>query len=135
MKNIVALSGGIASAWVADWVLKNVDKDAVLYFNDTKWEDQDLYRFLDELSEYWGHEIQYDTDGRTPEDVFYDQNMLANNRVPLCSRILKADRLQKYIEPGDVVFFVIDMQEVHRCKRISDIYDPLGVHTRFPMVE
>ena len=135
MRNIVALSGGVASAWVAWWVLENVDKNAILYFNDTKWEDADLYRFLGELSAYLDKSIHYDSDGRSPEQVFFDQNMLANNRVPLCSRILKAERLQKFIEPGDVVFFGIDTQEVHRCERIAQIYRPLGVECRFPMVE
>ena len=135
MRNIVALSGGVASAWVAWWVVNNIDKDAMLYFNDTKWEDKDLYRFLDDISAYLGKEIHYDTDGRDPEQVFYDQHMLASNRVPLCSRILKAERLQKYIAPGDVVYFGIDLQEVHRCERIAAIYRPLGVQTRFPMVE
>ena len=135
MRNIVALSGGVASAWVAFHVLANIDPNAILYFNDTKWEDKDLYRFLDDLKAYLNHEITYDTDGRTPEQVFYDQNMLANNRVPLCSKILKAERLQKFIVPGDVVYFGIDTQEIHRCERISAIYRPLGVECKFPMVE
>jgi len=134
-RNIVALSGGVASAWVANWVVKNVDEDAVLYFNDTKWEDKDLYRFLDDISNYLGKEIYYDSDGRTPEEVFYDQNFLGNNRVPLCSRILKAERLQKYAAPGDVCFFGIDATEAHRAVRIEQIYNGLDVKCRFPLIE
>ena len=133
--NIITLSGGISSAWVADWVLENVDKNAILYFNDTKWEHEDLYRFLSDLEKYWGKKIYNDSDGRSPEDVFYDQNMLANNRVPLCSRILKADRLQKFAKPGDVCFFGIDGTEAHRAVRIKQIYDGIGIKTRFPMLE
>ena len=135
LRNIIALSGGVASAWVADYVLNNIDPNAILYFNDTKWEHEDLYRFLDDLSRYWGREIYYDNDGRNPEEVFYDQNMLANNRVPLCSKILKAEMLQKFIVPGDVVYFGIDTQEIHRCERIAAVYRPLGVECKFPMVE
>ena len=134
-RDIVALSGGVASAWVAWWVLNNHNPDAILYFNDTLWEDSDLYRFLDDLEAYLGVKIHRDSDGRTPEQVFYDSNMLANNRVPLCSRILKAERMQKFINPGDVAWFGIDMQEAHRCERIAAIYRPLGVECRFPMVE
>lgn len=44
---IVAISGGKASAWCAGWALEKYDKNnVILYFNDVKWEDQDLYRFL-----------------------------------------------------------------------------------------
>ena len=135
MRNIVALSGGVASAWVANYVIKNIDDSAVLYFNDTKWEDKDLYRFLDDLAAYLGKEIFYDTDGRTPEQVFYDSNFLANNRVPLCSRVLKAERLQKYAEPGDVLYFGIDATEAHRAVRISAIYNKIGIECRYPLID
>jgi hypothetical protein len=135
MKHIVALSGGVASAWVADYVVKKINRDAVLYFNDTKWEDKDLYRFLDDIAAYLGKEIYYDSDGRDPEQVFYDQNFLANNRVPLCSRILKAERLQKYAEPGDILYFGIDASEAHRAVRISAIYEQRGIECRFPLIE
>ena len=134
-KSIVALSGGVASAWVADYVIKNITSDAVMYFNDTKWEDKDLYRFLNEIAAHIGKEVFYDTDGRDPEQVFYDQNFLANNRVPLCSRILKAERLQKYAEPGDVLYFGIDATEAHRAVRIEAIYKKLGMECRFPLIE
>jgi hypothetical protein len=135
MRHIVALSGGIASAWVADYVLREISPNAILYFNDTKWEDKDLYRFLNDLQNYLEHYITYDSDGRNPEEVFYDQNMLANNRVPLCSKILKAERLQKFAKPGDVLYFGIDTQEIHRCERIANVYRPLGIECKFPMVE
>lgn len=135
MRHIVALSGGVASAWVANYVVTEVNKDAILYFNDTKWEDSDLYRFLNDVALYLGKEIFYDTDGRDPEEVFYDQNFLANNRVPLCSRILKAERLQKFIAPGDVVYFGIDATEAHRAVRITEIYRKLDVECKYPLIE
>ncbi len=88
---IVTLSGGKASAWCADWAFKHYEKkDVILYFNDTKWEHEDLYRFLDDLSNHFDHPITRDSDGRTPEQLFYDNNYLANNLAPFCSRILKA---------------------------------------------
>lgn len=122
MRHIVCLSGGKASAWCADWVLKNVSDEVVLYFNDTKWEHKDLYRFLNDLSKHWGKEIYFDSDGRSPEEVFYDRNFLANNRVPLCSQILKAERLQKFVQEGDILYFGIGSEEVHRAIRIKEVY-------------
>lgn len=134
MKNIVALSGGLSSAWVAKWALDS-GLEPELYFNDTKWEDADLYRFLADIEKALGVKITFDSDGRSPEELFYAHNMLANNRVPFCSHELKAKRLQKYAKAGDVVFFGIDGSEAHRAIRIKRIYDDLGVHSRFPLLE
>lgn len=134
MRNIVALSGGLSSAWVALWAKEKIE-NPIFYFNDTKWEHEDLYRFLNDIETVLGVALKRDDDGRTPEEVFYDQSMLANNRVPLCSRVLKAERLQKYVEPGDVVFFGIGTDEAHRALRIKPIYEKLGVYTRFPLIE
>ena len=120
---IVALSGGKASAWCADWALKNYDKDrVVLYFNDTKWEHPDLYRFLDDLSSYLDHEITVDADGRSVEEVCFDEHALANNRMPFCSRILKADRLQSFYQDGDTIVFGIGPHEPQRVNRIVGVY-------------
>ena len=135
---IVALSGGKASAWCADWTFRHYPKeDVVLYFNDTKWEDPDLYRFLDDLRGYFNHPITYDADGRSPEEVFYDQRALANNRMPFCSRVLKAERLQRYCQPGDTLVFGIGCTEKHRAVRIAQIYHALkpNLTLRFPLLE
>lgn len=123
MRVIVAVSGGKASAWCADWALKQYSKeDVILYFNDTKWEHKDLYRFLNDLSKYLNHPITSDTDGRSPEELFYDNNALANNRMPFCSRILKAERLQKFFNHGDMLVFGIGAHEPERANRIIGVY-------------
>lgn len=141
MSVVVAISGGKASAWCADWALKNYPKeDVILYFNDTKWEHPDLYRFMDELSKHFDHPITHDSDGRNPEQLFYDNNSLANNRMPFCSRILKAERLQKYYKDGDVLVFGIGAGESHRANRIVGVYQTVAVKTgkwpqlRFPLI-
>jgi 3'-phosphoadenosine 5'-phosphosulfate sulfotransferase (PAPS reductase)/FAD synthetase len=50
MKNrIIFYSGGRASFAIADYVKTHFpDDNIVLYFSDTLWEDEDLYRFLNE---------------------------------------------------------------------------------------
>lgn len=124
---IVALSGGKASAWCANWALNNYPKDdVILYFNDTKWEHKDLYRFLDDLSKYFDKEILYDSDGRSPEELFYDYNAIANNRMPFCSHELKALRLQKFYQDGDTIIFGISADEAHRAKRLLEIYSEIS---------
>lgn len=139
---IVALSGGKASAMCAKLTLEKYPKDKViLYFNDTRWEHPDLYRFLKDLSNYFNHEIIIDSDGRTPEELFYDMRFLGCNRVPLCSRVLKAERLQKFRQNGDILVFGIGKEEEHRAIRLTQRYQLVGVKTNifntleFPLIE
>ncbi len=141
MSVIATISGGKASAWCADWALKNFPReDVILYFNDTKWEHEDLYRFLDDLSAYWSKEITYDSDGRSPEELFYDHRALANNRMPFCSSCLKAERLQKFYKDGDILVFGIGADEPHRGIRLTGVYQTIAAKTqkwselRFPLI-
>ena len=81
MKHIVSLSGGTASAVAADRVLKRYGaEDTTLWFADTSWEDEDLYRFLIDLEEYWGVTIVRYTDGRTPLEVAEQASIIPNQR-------------------------------------------------------
>jgi len=132
MRNIVALSGGESSAAVAVLIR---DLAPVLYFNDTKWEHPDLYRYLADLADYLKTPITEDSDGRNPEELFRDNHSLANNRMPFCSRVLKAERLQKFARPGDQLYFGIGVHEIHRAARIRAIYTALGINSHFPLID
>lgn len=138
---IVALSGGKASAYCAKWALDNYPKEAVVfYFNDTKWEHPDLYRFMGDLSRHFDHPITDDSDGRSPEQLFRDNRALASNMMPFCSRILKAERLQKFYKNGDCLVFGIGMEERHRAERIVGVYQKVAAKTKrdlrvkFPLI-
>lgn len=142
MRVLVALSGGKASAYCVEYAFKNYKKeDIVLYFNDTKWEHPDLYRFIEDLSKHYDHPITYDSDGRSPDQLFFKQKALANNRMPFCSRILKADRLQNYYVDGDIILFGIGLDEMHRASRIVSAYQRVAVKRKaypkikFPLIE
>ena len=142
MSIIVALSGGKASAWCADWALKHYPKkDIILYFNDTKWEHPDLYRFLNDLSAHFRHPITFDSDGRSPEQLFHDHHALANNRMPFCSRVLKAERLQAFYKHADTLVFGIGADEMHRAQRLVGVYQVVAAKTNrwpkllFPLIQ
>ncbi len=114
--------------------------NVILYFNDTKWEHPDLYRFLDDLQNYFDHPVFFDSDGRDPEQLFYDEHSLANNRMPFCSKILKAKRLQNFYENGDEIIFGIGHAEKHRARRIVKMYQHVSYKKKkqctlkFPMI-
>lgn len=140
---ICTVSGGLSSAYCAWWTLQNYPKNrVVLYFNDTKWEHKDLYRFLDELEQFLQHPITYDVDGRNPEQLFYDEKALANNRMPFCSRILKAERLQNFYQEGDVLVFGFSLLERKRAYRLVQVYQKIAAKYNiwpsklvFPLIE
>jgi 3'-phosphoadenosine 5'-phosphosulfate sulfotransferase (PAPS reductase)/FAD synthetase len=139
---ISTISGGIMSFYAAYSTIKKYGKDNVLlYFNDTKWEHRDLYRFLDDISLFLGKDIIYDSDGRSPDQIFFDERFLGCNRVPLCSRILKAERLQRFYKDGDTLIFGIGIEEYRRMQRIIAAYQIVYAKTNkycqieFPLIE
>jgi 3'-phosphoadenosine 5'-phosphosulfate sulfotransferase (PAPS reductase)/FAD synthetase len=140
--NIVCLSGGKMSFYCADYAVKKYGvENVMLYFNDTKWEHADLYRFLKDIEYYFSKKIIIDADGRTPEQVFFDEKFLGNDRVPLCSKMLKAKRMQAYYKNNDNLIFGIGFEEKHRVPRIVAAYQKNYVLTgryctlEFPIVE
>jgi 3'-phosphoadenosine 5'-phosphosulfate sulfotransferase (PAPS reductase)/FAD synthetase len=116
-------------------------ENVLLYFNDTNWEHPDLYRFLEDIRTFLDKDIFTDSDGRSPEQVFYDNKFLGNNRVPLCSRILKAERLQEYYKDGDNIIFGIGLEEMHRVHRIVSVYQIVSAKKQkfctveFPLID
>lgn len=136
------MSGGKASGYVAWWTLQNYPKDnVILYFNDTGWEHPDLHRFLNDMSVFLNHPLTCDNDGRDVEMVAYDHHAIPNNRLPFCSHTLKAQRLQRFCQDGDVLLFGIGPNERHRAKRIKEVYEIVSVDRhitvklRFPLIE
>lgn len=125
MKHVVFYSGGLASFLAAHRVIDRYGADdVVLLFTDTGVEDDDLYRFLEESSAALGVPVTRLADGRTIWQVFADEKFLGNNRVPLCSRILKNEIAARWVgehfDPAETVLhFGIDWTEEHRLPRVA----------------
>ena len=112
-----------------------------LLFTDTLIEDADLYRFLQEGAANVGAELVWLKDGRTPWQVFDDVKVLGNSRMDPCSRVLKRELAQKWLDencdPRDTALaFGIDWTEGHRF----DDGEGHGVRPRYhrlgwPLVE
>lgn len=142
-KIIVGFSGGVTSAWCAGWALRNFPKnEIVLLFHDTKEEDDDTYRFIHEMSTKLDIPITERSDGRSLTELIYDENMIPNNRVPFCSRVLKIEPGEKYIaelrEAGitDIQkIFGFSALEERRVQVQTAMGWKLGFTARFPMIE
>jgi hypothetical protein len=145
--HVAMFSGGAGSAYVAYHMVQTYGKEnCILFFTNTLWEDEDNYRFMDEVSKHIGLDITERLDGRTPEEVFYDERFLGNSRLAKCSEELKVRqtiifledelRNQKDIEP--ILYFGIGPHEKHRAENLKDFYEhfPLEpIETRFPLID
>lgn len=122
---VVMFSGGIGSWAAAKRVAeKHGTDDLTLLFTDTLIEDADTYRFLRDAAANVGGTLVEIAEGRTPWEVFRDEGFLANTRVDLCSRILKRepadDWLEEHHDPADTVVYIgIDWTEIHRFERLA----------------
>ena len=108
MKHIVQFSGGAASAYVAKLTINEFGKDnVILLHHDTKAEDPDTYRFIDQVSNYLDKEILDVSDGRSLWEVIEDGNCLPSHFIPFCTQVLKlkpAERFYKTITESFVTY-------------------------------
>ncbi|WP_431897354.1 AAA family ATPase [Nonomuraea sp. bgisy101] len=124
------MSGGIGSWATARRVIaQHGTASTVLLFADTKVEDPDLYRFLDEAAAQLGAQLVRVADGRTPWEVFRDKRMIGNSRIAPCSKYLKQVPCRQWLEthtdPGTATVYVgIDWTETHRLPAIEAAYLP-----------
>lgn len=139
MKHLVQLSGGIGSWAAARRVIeRHGTQDVHLLFADTRMEDEDLYRFLDDVERDLAVPITRLCEGRDPWQVFADVRFLGNTRIDPCSRVLKREFLRAYMEehfdPDDsLVYLGIDWSEEHRFERAKPRWDPWEL--RAPLCE
>jgi 3'-phosphoadenosine 5'-phosphosulfate sulfotransferase (PAPS reductase)/FAD synthetase len=140
---VVMYSGGIASYMAARRVILEWDiprENVILLFTDTKIEDVDLYRFLDDTSEFFGIPVTRIADGRTPWEVFRDEKFLGNSRIDPCSRILKRELSAKWLkdhcDPQEtIVCLGLDWTEEHRATPAIERYGRMGWRAKCPLCE
>jgi 3'-phosphoadenosine 5'-phosphosulfate sulfotransferase (PAPS reductase)/FAD synthetase len=141
MDHIVFVSGGKASFELLRRVIDRYGKsNTIAIFADTKTEDPDLYRFLNDVERALDINIFRLAEGRTVWGVFETEGMMGNSRIDPCSRILKRDLLMSYLKenysPDDtIVHLGLDWQEEHRIKRVRKNYERIGYRTEFLLAE
>lgn len=139
---VVGFSGGVTSAWCAGWALRMFPRDEViLLWHDTKEEHPDTYRFIREMSAALGVPVTEDSDGRSVTELFRDEGMLGNGQQTFCSRILKAERGQRFVAglvaEGHHVIKVVgySAHEPRRVARMVGHCAAEGIEVRFPVIE
>lgn len=139
MKHLVQFSTGAGSAEVAWRVAdKYGSRDVVLLTADTGVEDEDNWRFAQDVQTRLGCQWITLADGRTPMEVGRDERCVPNNRMAVCSKILKRQLLRRYIDehydPADsIVYLGYDWDEEHRVKAAWPQWKPYRVEA--PLTE
>lgn len=110
----------------------------ILLFTDTKTEDPDLYRFIEQTVEAIDAQYISIEDGRDIWQVFEDYNFIGNSRIALCSQILKQRLAKRWIKanykPNECTLYLgIDWSELHRTAAPIKNWSPYLVE--FPMTE
>lgn len=133
MKHLVQFSTGAGSAEVA-WrvVAEHGAENTVLLTADTRVEDSDNWRFAREVAAALGCEWVVLADGRTPMQVGRDRKVVPNNRMAVCSQILKRELLRNHIDatydPADtIVYLGFDWTETHRIDAAFPQWAPYPV--------
>lgn len=151
MKNhIIFFSGGKSSFSVADYVKTNFpDDNIVLYFTDTRWENDDLYRFIYQASDRLQLPMLTHSSGLNPIELMFEKKLVFNSMIGDCSKILKMkvsrDFLKKGIKPeiekwrnkeylkdenfteNAILYFGIGWEEMHREAAIRKNWKPFEV--------
>jgi len=138
--HVVLLSGGLSSAFTLERVIKEYGREnTVAFHTDTRWEDEDNYRFMGEIASHFNAKLENRMDGRIPPEVWFKERYLVGKNLAKCSLALKTKQTQKYIselqaqdiEP--ILYFGIGKHEEHRAVNLDYRYCP--IECRFPMVD
>lgn len=140
-KYVVLFSTGLSSAMTLDKAINKFGiENVIALFTDTKWEDEDNYRFLNDIkSRYPKLRFEYRADGRTPREVFLTTRWLGNSRLGNCSVQLKVKQTHKYLEElkdegiTPILLFGIGKHEEHRADSLKNKYP--NYKCLFPLID
>ena len=134
-KHIVLYSGGLGSYFTTKRLLENGIKkeNIILLFTDTKIEDADLYRFLEESTSKLGIPLTNYSEGRDIWEVFRDVKYLGNSRLDPCSRVLKREMSRKFIKqfkPEECIIYLgFDWTEMNRYEKAQKAWLPYRIES------
>lgn len=130
MKHVINFSGGWCSFWAAKRVLERYGaSDVTLLFADVLIEDEELYAFNEKASAHLGVPITRVSREMTPWQLFRKKNLIANNKYPICSVILKREPLDEWLAvncaaSNTTIYLGFDWTEQHRLNAIKKARAP-----------
>ena len=128
-RKIIALSGGKDSTALA-LALQEFEPDSYTYIaNPTGNELPPMLDHLKWLEKKLGH-LHRVGDGRTFEELIYDQKAIPNDRMRFCTRILKIEPTERFLAQFDDPILYVGLRADEPSRQ--GMY---GVRCRFPLQE
>lgn len=132
--HLVSFSTGAASAEVAFRVVGEYGPEAVtLLTANTLVEDEDNWRYARQVLAALGP-VRWVvvSQGRTPMEIGRDQGVVPNDRMAVCSRILKREKLRTWIESNcdpanTIVYLGYDWTEEHWLEKARPHWVPWSI--------
>jgi hypothetical protein len=138
MNHVVSFSTGILSALALERVINRYGRESVTgIFMDTRFEDDDNYRFMADVEKYLQIEIVKIQEGRDPYEVSHAEHVIPNSRVAPCTTRLKIEPFREWLKEQEkpiTVHIGYDYAEMHRCEPVRRNYEGLGYSVDFPML-
>ncbi|MFF2618558.1 hypothetical protein [Kitasatospora sp. NPDC058046] len=140
-EHVVQFSAGIGSFASAVRVVRRHGPDrTTLLMADTQIEDFDSWRFAQDASRLLDVPLVRVADGRDPFQVFHDKKFLGNSRIAGCTKALKIDPCQRWLEKNadherTTLYIGIDAsaRDRNRIPPIATNWQPW--RTAFPLCE
>jgi len=139
MKNIVFVGGGLASTLALPIVIQHLELDARYVTCQLPNEHPDNYRLIECVERRFGITIEDIGLGKSPLDVFREQNFLGNSMFDNCSRVLKREQSYSFMKreypDGANLFLGIGATEARRSIAIRENWQTMGYSCEFPLIE
>jgi hypothetical protein len=145
-EHVVLLSGGHASARVAEAVVRRYGRDSVVFLNHDihpRVEDADVKRFKREVANRLGVPITYanhpEWDRMDQFDVVMEARAFkVQNGQELCTSRLKTEPFHRWLasfaDPdATTIYYGFDATEEHRIRRRASILGAAGWRTDYPL--
>jgi hypothetical protein len=144
--HIISFSGGSASALAGfrlfeQALLSGVHSSKLYaFFADTLFEDEDLYRFNQDVFTRWEHmgvSVLTACVGMTPLDIAAKAKLIPNSHHAPCSRELKIKPFTEFLSTlsGEgVVYLGMDWREIHRHDAPKKNYGKIGYEVDYPLM-
>lgn len=137
MKHIVQFSGGVGSAMAAYLVAQKQPKENIilLYHDVPMGQDEDTYRFNDDVSNFLGIPITEVSDGRTLWEVINAHHSLPSMFIPFCTDDLKQKMGEKFYKTLTEPFILYTGYCIEEKKRVEKAKEKMTRPTEFPVYE
>jgi 3'-phosphoadenosine 5'-phosphosulfate sulfotransferase (PAPS reductase)/FAD synthetase len=118
MKHVVQFSGGKGSTVVAKMVIDQYGHDdVILMHHDTKAEDHDTYRFIQDVSKHLKHPVTDVSDGRSLWELV-EKYGFPSQFMPFCTEKLKQIPAKKFLKSLKEDFILYNGFSFDEYKRV-----------------